>query len=298
MTQLSVSTGLVGPTGDVRPRLRVRPVLIGTGAVGARLRVELRTFDGTAPPPTRYRWMSRGTAVAGGETDSFTVRPEDAGAYVYCALRVETAYGSVLLTTPVLPIWPNADLPAWDVTLGEEGTIIVTRAPGAPLPPPAGDLALELPVVREPAPEPDPEPSRPRSQSQSRSQIRSPEPETRAALPSPNRSPRPSRPRNRSRSRRPSPNRYQSQSRRLNQSRCRSPTGPDLAGGCGGWGDRAPRRAAATRPRPRRPGAERSASGCRSSLGRGRSRRSVRDPPRPVQSLVQRPLPGPDLCIS
>ena len=158
MTQLSVSTGLVGPSGDVRPRLRVRPVLIGTGAVGARLRVELRTFDGTAPPPTRYRWMSRGTAVAGGETDSFTVRPEDAGAYVYCALRVETAYGSVLLTTPVLPIWPNADLPAWDVTLGEEGTIIVTRAPGAPLPPPAGDLALELPVVREPAPAPEPEP--------------------------------------------------------------------------------------------------------------------------------------------
>ena len=182
----------MGPTGDVRPRLRVRPVLIGTGAVGARLRVELRTFDGTAPPPTRYRWMSRGTAVAGGESDSFTVRPEDAGAYVYCALRVETAYGSVLLTTPVLPIWPNADLPAWDVTLGEEGTIIVTRAPGAPLPPPAGDLALELPVVREPAPAPEPDPTTagsgtgPRARAGARSRIRS-------RRPNPNRSQSPSR---------------------------------------------------------------------------------------------------------
>ncbi len=157
MTQLAVSTGLSGPSGDVRPRLKVRPVLSGVGAVGAVLRIELRTFDGSTPPPARYRWISGGVTVAGAETPSYTVRPEDAGAFVYCSVRVETTFGVVVMTSAVLPIWPNTALPAWEVTLGEGGGLIVVRAPGAPPPPPAEALDWVLPA---PDPEPEPEPDR------------------------------------------------------------------------------------------------------------------------------------------
>ena len=168
MTQLSISTGLSGPTGDARlhSRIRLRLRLVGQGTPGAFLRVDAENWSEQEPTPElSYRWVRNGVTVPGADGATFRVRAEDAGTLLCCYVRARTVHGSIPVATPVMPVWPNTTVPAWEVALYADGLEIV-RAPGAPRAPDASDLifqpipapAPEPKPVPEPVPEPEPEP--------------------------------------------------------------------------------------------------------------------------------------------
>ena len=160
MTQLSISTGLSGPTGDARLRQRIpiNPRLVGQGTPGALLQVAAGSWSEQEPAPElSYRWVCNGATIPGADGASFRVRPEDAGTLLCCYVRARTIRGSITVATPVMPVWPNTTVPAWEVALYSDGFEIV-RAAGAPRVPDASDLIFQPLPAPAPAPAPAPEP--------------------------------------------------------------------------------------------------------------------------------------------
>ncbi len=150
MIGIAIDLGLEGFAGHARlnpdaPVLQVRPDLVGQGAIGAVLSVTPGQWSGAPAPDLSVTWWRDGQLVPGESALTYEVRPLDAGAVIYACITAQNNAGAVQACSPLLPIWPNQSVPAWQTVRSSPGVITLQRAPGPPdLPDASGGTGIVL----------------------------------------------------------------------------------------------------------------------------------------------------------
>lgn len=120
------------------------PILIGQGAVGARLDIALPAWNSTAVPALSYQWRRDGTHIPGATSESYVLSAADMDGLISCRVTVGIDDGTSQAMTQSLPVWPKTDHPAWviDTQAGPHPKIFAS--PGTPPPPQATAGALHI----------------------------------------------------------------------------------------------------------------------------------------------------------